>query len=228
MHASKSGQISVKRAGGSFRPLKQVSGWAYVEHRQRRGRQERPYKSRRMGPDAPGQPAQVLVLFQLDAPALALARLLVQRKPKPEAYAKTGRTQRGGFWQLVPCAVCGQKFERRVRPWRDKKPRKTCSPKCSDEWYRRSKNANKTGYRATHPETAREADKRYRLKHVEKLRADGRARSARRRATPEGRALLNERNREYREKNRDKLNAKARAVYAALPVDARRRKSKGA
>ena len=95
----------------------------------------------------------------------------LQSDAKAEARGKRGRTQRRGFWAQVKCSECPNFFERKVRPWKDKRPRMTCSPECynarqdrlSKEWWKKNKWRKKgydADYRRRHLVELREYDKR--------------------------------------------------------------------
>ena len=95
------------------------------------------------------------------------------------ARAPAGRTGRRGFYETVPCVVCGQPFDRRNHPTRTVLPRKTCGrAECVDLNARRLQAA----WRAAHPDACRAYEKKYRRANRAKINTADRASYARRKA----------------------------------------------
>ena len=90
-----------------------------------------------------------------------------------QQFTKVGRTQRGGFWIVEKCAVCGTARERKSRPWRDKKPRRTCSTKCSNEL----KRMNSSKWVKSHRSIVNEQARNRRLASIEEYRERDRLRN---------------------------------------------------
>ena len=229
MQVSKSGQITIHRTGGNFKAAKQIVGWAALEKRQdnrtKRARRAKLRdrdrgKSPKMGPDAPGQ---TWLLFDLDVQGAAVARC--GRRPTKRDYTRQGKTQRRGFWVVDQCANCGGPFERRSRPWRDKRPRRTCSPQCSDAYARTCARL----WAKAHPEKQREYRRRaYAKQDPVVRRAKARDRDRRRRQDPEFMARKRATARRSYYKDVEKTRATKRAYYTRHKDDPEFRRKQNA
>lgn len=167
----------------------------------------------------------------MDADALALgapgfcAADVAPKKPKPaptakppaESYAPSGMTQRKGFWKTVECVMCFGPMQRRVRPWRDKKPHLTCSPLCSFWLRRMHANRNNRTYRRVHRAALLEYQRKWRESNKAKVRGyrdrtRGRKGSARGLAGKDARLAWW---RDYYRRNADAERKRSRIVYHA-------------
>ena len=97
-------------------------------------------------------------------------------------YLPKGRSQRGGFWTIKPCVICGTFFETRRPPNHPTTKRCTCSRACSVENRRRHNIAKRIRYLKRNPKKRRQHTRNYRKRHPEKISAQNHRAYERRKA----------------------------------------------
>lgn len=143
--------------------------------------------------------------------------------------SRQGKTERGGFWRTCECVMCFGPYRRKVRPWRDKNPRLTCSPFCADMLRRVRGLYESNKYNRSHPLTEEQKARR----RERSRRPENRAKRAA--YYRKNRAKMDAYHREYYAKNRDRIVARRRGPpeaaecvmcfgsFERVPVDGRAR-----